>query len=113
MKSREARATGQAQPPSGSLSSEAQHVAAVNEGATKNTGTSNADIPPAVQSAMDKEANFQQAADQVGSKLASNPGSVTKEEADLLHSREQRAHGHTDKGGIASQAQQTAAQNEK
>jgi len=62
---------------------------------------------------MDREANFQQAADQVASKLSTNPASVTKEEADMLHSREQRAHGHTEKGGIASQAQQTVAQNEK
>jgi len=30
-----------------------------------------------------------------------------------MHSREQRAHGHTDKGGIASQAQKAVSQNEK
>lgn len=114
LKSREARATGQAQPPKGSLSSEAQHIAAVNEGAAKSTGpAAGGDVPPAVQSALDREANFQDAANQVGSKLASNPASVTKEEADMMHSREQRAHGHTDKGGIASQAQKTVSQNEK
>lgn len=45
--------------------------------------------------------------------MATNPASVTKEDGDLLHSREQRAHGHTDKGGIASQAQHLAAENAK
>jgi hypothetical protein len=44
---------------------------------------------------------------------ANAPESVTKEEADLLHSREQRAFGETSKGGIASKAQSMAAENEK
>lgn len=45
--------------------------------------------------------------------MAENPESVTKEEADLLHSREHRAFGATSKGGIASQAQSLASENEK
>ena len=45
--------------------------------------------------------------------MANAPSQVTKEEADLLHSREQRAFGETSKGGIASQAQSMAAENEK
>ena len=44
--------------------------------------------------------------------MANDPASVTKEDGDLLHSREQRAHGRTEKGGIASQAQRLAAENE-
>ena len=45
--------------------------------------------------------------------MATNPGSVTKEDGGLLHSRAQRANGRTDKGGIASQAQKLASENEK
>jgi len=62
---------------------------------------------------MDKEANFQEAAAQVGSKLQSDPASISKEEADLLHRREHRAHGATEKGGIAAQAQSAASRNQK
>lgn len=46
-------------------------------------------------------------------KMANDPEHVTKEEADLLHSREQRAFGNTSKGGVASQAQSMVAENEK
>lgn len=45
--------------------------------------------------------------------MATNPQSVTKEEADLAHSREQRAFGATHKGGLASQAQSQANANER
>lgn len=45
--------------------------------------------------------------------MAQEPARVTKEEADLLHSRETRAFGATSKGGIASQAQSLAAENER
>jgi len=62
---------------------------------------------------LDKEANFQQVASDVGSKLQSDPASITKEEADSLHRREHRAHGATEKGGIAAQAQSAASQNQK
>lgn len=62
---------------------------------------------------MTKERNFEAAASDIGQKMATNPGSVTKEDGDLLHRREQRAQGHTDKGGIASEAQKLAAQNDK
>jgi len=89
LKSREARATGQAQPPSGSISSDAQHVAAVNEGAAKpSTASSNDNVDPTDQSHRDRVQNFESAAQAVGSKMSSQPEHVTKEEADLLHSRE-------------------------
>jgi len=81
---------GQAQPPSGSISSDAQHAAAVNEGATKqSTGTTGGNANPTSQSQQDRVENFEQAAQAVGSKMANDPQSVTKEEGDLLHSREQ------------------------
>ncbi|KAL8860894.1 MAG: hypothetical protein Q9178_002649 [Gyalolechia marmorata] len=109
------------QPPSGSISSQAQHQAAVNEGATASIRTGNttasnrtngAPVDPTVQSQMDRQANFEDAASKVGGKLVNEPGNVTKEEADLLHSREQRAFGVTEKGGLASQAQHQVAENE-
>lgn len=107
----ETRATGGQQPPSGSISSQVQHQAAVNEGATSN-GTIAAPLDSNTQSQMDRQANFEDAASKVGSKLVNEPGDVTKEEADLLHSREQRAFGVTEKGGLASQAQHQVAENE-
>jgi hypothetical protein len=39
-------------------------------------------------------------------------GTVTKEDADHLHSLEARAHDHTEKGGITSVAQSVAAKRE-
>lgn len=65
------------------------------------------------QSQATREGNFQKAVDQVAPKMANDPSSVTKEDADLLHSREHRAHGRTEKGGIASEAQHLAAENDK
>ncbi|KAL9025912.1 MAG: hypothetical protein Q9196_005339 [Gyalolechia fulgens] len=108
----ESRALGGRQPASGSITSQIQHEAAVNEGATS-TSTTAASVDPAVQSQMDRQANFEDAANKIGGKLVNEPGNVTKEEADILHSREQRAFGHTEKGGLASQAQHQVAENEK
>lgn len=113
--SREARVMGG--PTKGDLASQAQSVAAANEqGATvqsnlaQSNGT-NADLTPAEQSQLDREANYVEAADTVGTKMAMDPESVTKEDGDLVHSRETRAFGVTEKGGIASQAQSQAAKN--
>ena len=113
--SREARVQGG--PTKGDLASQAQSVAAANEqGATvqtsrtQSTGTG-ATLDPAQQSQLDREANFQEAAEKVGIKLSREPESVTKEDGNLLRSRETKAHGVTEKGGIASQAQSQAAKN--
>ena len=108
--SRQTRALGQ-QPPSDSIAAQAQHQAAVNEGAT--AGHSEPALEPEVQSQKDRQANYEEAADTVGKKLVNEPENVIKEEADLLHSREQRAFGTTEKGGLASQAQHQVAENEK
>ncbi|KAI4222045.1 MAG: hypothetical protein L6R36_006441 [Xanthoria steineri] len=116
----ESRLQGQ-QPPSGSISSVAQHQAAVNDGAigsasegttTGSAGLNGASVDPSSQSQLDRQANFEDAASKVGGKLVNEPGNVTKEEADLLHSREQRAFGVTEKGGLASQAQHQVAENQ-
>lgn len=113
--SREARVMGG--PTKGDLASQAQSVAAANEkGTTVRTDPTqgsgvNADLTPAEQSQLDREANYVEAADKIGAKLATEPGSVTKEDGDLLHSRETKAFGATEKGGVASQAQSQAAEN--
>ncbi|KAL9596699.1 MAG: hypothetical protein Q9219_005610 [cf. Caloplaca sp. 3 TL-2023] len=114
----EARALGGQQPGSGSMTAEAQHQAAVNQGATSTTSSTSttADVgstDPTLQSQMDRQANFEDAATKVGSKLTNDPDNITKEDADLLHSREHRALGHTEKGGLAAQAQHQAAENQK
>lgn len=111
IKSREARATGQAQPPSDSMSADAQRLASINEGAAK--PPQNRRMSTEQQSVNDRLENFEQAAKDVAAKMVNNPDAITKEEGDLLHSREQRAFGSTSKGGIASQAQSVAAQTEK
>lgn len=105
LKSREARATGQAQPPKDSVSADAQRLAAANE---KGTAPKAGPLNPAEQSHLTKERNLEQAVNQVGSK---DPSQITQDDANLLHSREQRAHGHTEKGGVASQAQSIATEN--
>ncbi|KAL8809073.1 MAG: hypothetical protein Q9223_005658 [Gallowayella weberi] len=113
----ETRALG-GQPASGSLSSQANHQAAVNQGATAASGanvsaqTNATPVDSRVQSQIDRQANYEDAASKVGDKLANDPSSITKDEADTLHSREQRAFGATEKGGLASQAQHQVAENE-
>jgi Seed maturation protein len=42
-------------------------------------------------------------------KLEKSPDMVTREDANLIHSREVRAHGATEKGGVATQAMSLAA----
>ncbi|KAL8728249.1 MAG: hypothetical protein Q9181_005415 [Wetmoreana brouardii] len=108
----ETRASGGQQPPSSSITSQAQHEAAVNEGTTSSRTTA-APLNSNTQSQVDRQANYEDAASKVGSKLANEPGNVTKEEGDLIHSREQRAFGHTEKGGLAAQAQHQTAENQK
>lgn len=107
LKSREARATGQAQPPKDSVSADAQRLASANE---RGTAPKTGPLDPAEQSQVTRERNFEEAVNQVGSK---DPAQVTQDDANLLHSREQRAHGHTEKGGAASQAQSIATENQR
>lgn len=112
IKSREARATGTGQPPAGSISADAQHLASQNEKGEPVSASSGGGLDSATQSAADRAANFENVAENVASKMATKPEAVTKEDADLAHSREQRAFGATSKGGIASQAQSLASENQ-
>lgn len=113
LKSREARAMGQGQPPSDSISAEAERLASANEQGGAAVTTDDRLLDPAEQSTLDRVANFKQVAGRVSDKMAREPQRVTKDEADLAHSREQRAFGGTSKGGVASQAQSLASENEK
>ncbi|KAF2088304.1 hypothetical protein K490DRAFT_64982 [Saccharata proteae CBS 121410] len=65
----------------------------------------------AEQSHVDLEHNFEVVANMVKNKMEHDPKSVTGDDAKLLVSREQRAHGHVEKGGITSQAQSLADKN--
>lgn len=112
LKSREARATGQSQPPSDSISAEAQRLAAENEGAVKSSSSPTTD-PPVEQSAEDRIKNFESTAQDLAAKIERDPEGVTKEDAGVMHSREQRAFGKTAKGWIASEVQRVAEGNEK
>jgi hypothetical protein len=67
LKSREARAMGQGQPPSDSMSAEAQRLAAVNEGDAKLPNQERMD--PTTQSAADRVQNFHDVAQPVAQKM--------------------------------------------
>ena len=110
--SRETKAFGATEK--GGLASQAQSLASENTGdKTSSTGlpSGGANLTPEQQSQLDREANYVEAADKVGNKLQSDPAAVTKEDGDLLHSREHKAFGATEKGGLASKAQSQAARN--
>ena len=66
-----------------------------------------------MQSALDREANFQAVADTIATKAEMEPENLTKEDASLLRSRDVRAHGTTEKGGFTSQVQSMVAENKK
>ena len=70
----------------------------------KAIGTANAPQP-------ELENELQQECAKIAPKI--EQGSVTKAEADHLHSLEARAHGHTEKGGLTAIAQSVAAKRER
>ena len=67
--SREARAMGQANPPPGSISADAEHLAAVNEGRAR--PQTDGQIDSATQSAADRVQNLQNEAAKVAPKMVS------------------------------------------
>ena len=120
IQSRQSRAQGGGQPIKGSVASQAQSIAAANEvgaaphaamdASASTTGTAN--LTAEEQSQLDREANYVEQADQVATKMQRDPGSVTKGDADTLHSREHRAFGAAEKGGVSAQAQHQVAENQ-
>ena len=112
--SRESRALGGQQPLSSSVTSQAQHIAAMNEqGASVVRQNNTGEAEPTVQSQLDRQKNYEDAAKMVKQKMEQDPAAVTKEDGDLMHSREQKAFGTTEKGGLASQAHKLANNNEQ
>ena len=83
-----------------------EDAAANDQDATVQTNTP---LNPTEQSLLDREANYVGQADKVATKMATKPENVTKEDGDTMHSRETKAFGNTEKGGIASQAQTLAS----
>ena len=83
-----------------------EDAAANDQDATVQTNTP---LNPAEQSPLDREANYVEQADKVATKMATKPENVTEEDGDTMHSRETKAFGNMEKGGIASQAQSLAA----
>ena len=96
----------------GSTSAEMQSVFTKAQNANTDQ-MSNLSVDPTSRSRMDKEANLADAQDKVIPKIELDPEHVTSEDANLLRSREVRAHGVTEKGGPAATAQHLAAENEK
>lgn len=109
LKSREARAIGQPQPPEDSISSDAQRLASANKSHMA------WHLTPEQQSEEQflktLERSYQDVAAIIGEKITNDPEHVTQEDANLVQSREQKAHGHTNKGGISAQAMHLATQN--
>jgi hypothetical protein len=112
----EARAHGHTEK--GGITSIAQSVAAKRErqlslsnGSSPNNGRSRANSrsfsTPQEQSHHDKEENLHKAEVTIMPKI--EQGTITQADANTLHSREMRAHGHTEKGGPAAVAQSLAA----
>ena len=109
------RRHGGQQPPTGSLASQAQSLAAKNERGAPVPGqtASHGPTDPIVQSELDRQTNFESAADMVKQIMEQDPTAMTKEDGDILHSRETKAFGTTEKGGLASQAQSLGSKNEQ
>ena len=103
-----AKAEGGTTKGSASAQMQSELSKAQNNNQTPDLGTD-----PGTRSHLGKEANFEDAKAKVMPKIQADPEHVTKEDANLLRSREQRAHGVTEKGGVAATAQHLAAENEK
>ncbi|XP_014558407.1 hypothetical protein COCVIDRAFT_36160 [Bipolaris victoriae FI3] len=68
-------------------------------------------LSPQEQSHHDKEENFRQAELAIQPKIQDS--TVTPAEANKLHSCEMRAHGHTEKGGLAATAQSVVSHRQR
>ncbi|KAG8529946.1 uncharacterized protein KY384_005427 [Bacidia gigantensis] len=110
LQSRTSRYQRGGQPPSDSLAAQAQSVAAGNDQGVGSNTTST--LTAEQQSQLDREANYKQQADYVTKKLETEPGNVTREDGNTMHSREQRAFRTTEKGGLSSAAKSQVAENE-
>jgi hypothetical protein len=93
-----------------SVAAKRERQASLGSGSSPPSNRSRANsktVTPQKQSHRDKEANLQKAEDAIKPKV--EEGTVTTEDADLLHSRETRAHGQTEKGGLTATTQSIAS----
>ena len=96
------------------MGAQAESVASANEAGTRSkyaTGTTEGPDPK-TQGQLSREEAFAKVVEAIEPRMSSNPGQVTQEDARLLHSREVKAFGGAEKGGIAAQAQKLASKNE-
>lgn len=97
----------------GSTSAQMQSEISKAQNAGSGQGGASESVDPTTRSQMNREANLIDAEQELVPKMQNDPEHVTKEDASLLRSRETRAHGVTEKGGVAATAQHMAAENEK
>lgn len=97
----------------GSTSAQMQSEITKAQNAGSGQGGPSESVDPTTRSQTDRETNLIDAEQEMVPKMQNDPEHVTKEDASLLRSRETRAHGVTEKGGIAATAQHMAAENEK
>lgn len=97
----------------GSASAQMQSELSKAQNASSGPGSASESVDPTTRSQMDREANLIDAEQELVPKMQNDPEHVAKEDASLLRSRETRAPGVTEKGGVAATAQQLAAENEK
>ncbi|KAI9768762.1 MAG: hypothetical protein M1835_006818 [Candelina submexicana] len=95
------------------MQSEVSKKRNAEQGLYNTTGLAKTGTNPSTQGQADREQNFAEVASAVKDKIITDPESVTPEDANLARSRETRAFGATEKGGVASTAQSLASQNEK
>ena len=104
----EARAHGHTEK--GGLTAVAQSVAAKRERALSLSDDNNNNANRAEKSATDKETNLRMAELTIGPKVENEPEAITREDAALVQSHENRAQGHVKKGSVVTEAQQFADQ---
>lgn len=112
LNARKATESSSATTTTSSLESEGERVPPIN-GQVASTSQTTPTSSPQQQSQLDRQMNYQDAAHAVKEKMQTDPVAVSKEDGDMLHSRETKAFGTTEKGTLASQAQKLASQNEK
>ncbi|KAI4122142.1 MAG: hypothetical protein LQ347_006608 [Umbilicaria vellea] len=79
----------------------------------QNPATSSRSSNPTQQSQQARQADYEEVASKVQEKITTDPASVTPEDGNLARSRETRAFGTTEKGGVAATAQSLGSENAK
>ena len=94
------------------LENATKDVKAKVEAEAASHSTTTPSLEQAIETKEAKELDFKKAANIIVPKMLHDPEHITKEDADLLHSTDRRAHSTVEKGGVTAQAQHLAAKNE-